>query len=79
MQLFKESPPEDSDETERSFVTAILLKGSKVLAYITTFRRRALWLGAFQSHTSTDDVPDPRAAQRTQSQPYTNDLQPRSV
>lgn len=36
-QLFKESPPEDSDDTERSFATAILLKGSKVLTYITTF------------------------------------------
>ncbi|KAL1421019.1 hypothetical protein MTO96_004376 [Rhipicephalus appendiculatus] len=37
MKLFKESPPEDSDETERSFATGIFLKGSKVLAYVTTF------------------------------------------
>ncbi|XP_037268092.2 chitin synthase chs-2 isoform X3 [Rhipicephalus microplus] len=37
MQLFEELPLEDSDETERSLTTAILLKGSKVLAYVTTF------------------------------------------
>ncbi|KAL3216980.1 hypothetical protein MRX96_032638 [Rhipicephalus microplus] len=37
MQLFKELPLEDTDETERSLTTAILLKGSKVLAYVTTF------------------------------------------
>ncbi|XP_065308275.2 chitin synthase chs-2-like isoform X3 [Dermacentor albipictus] len=37
MQLFKESPPEDTDETVTSFATAIFLKGSKVLAYVITF------------------------------------------
>lgn len=35
--MFKELPPEDEDETETSFATSFLLKGSKVLAYATTF------------------------------------------
>ncbi|KAH8042411.1 hypothetical protein HPB51_023250 [Rhipicephalus microplus] len=72
MQLFEELPLEDSDETERSLTTASPPQGLQGARLRHHFCRRALRLGAFQSHTSVDDFPDPGTAQRKRSQPYTN-------